>query len=50
MTFSTGLVGVEVSSVSLPKPGPTRPTRLVENVIVMTKGLQERNTTLDGTR
>ena len=34
-TFSTGLVGVEVTSVSIP-------TRPVENVLA-TKGLQDRN-------
>ena len=36
-TFSTGLVGVRVSST---------PTRPVENVVLTTKGLQERNTTV----
>jgi hypothetical protein len=42
-TLSTGLVGVEVSSVSTPT-GP------VENVALTTKALQERNTQLlDGT-
>ena len=41
-TFSTGLVGVEVSSLT--------PTRPVENVLT-TKRLQERNTQqLDGMR
>ena len=35
-TFSTGLVGVEVEETSTP-------TRHVENVILTTKGLQERN-------
>ena len=40
-TFSTGLVGIEVTST---------PTRPVENVVVTTKGLQERNIEmLDGT-
>ena len=54
MTFSTGLVGVKnvilmmkVSSVSwleqLTEESST-PTRPVENAILMTKGLQERNT------
>ena len=35
-TFSTGLVGVEVTST---------PTRPVENVVITTKGLQDRNIT-----
>ena len=39
-TFSTGLVGVEVTSVSDRTSTPTRP---VENVVLTTKGLQERN-------
>jgi hypothetical protein len=37
MTFSTFLLSVEVSSFSWPSP-----TRPVENVVVATKGLQER--------
>ena len=41
ITFSTGLVGVEVTSVN---------TRPVENVVLTTKGLQDRNIQLlDGT-
>ena len=36
-TFSTGLVGVEVTST---------PTRPVENVVITTKGLQDRNNLL----
>jgi hypothetical protein len=39
-TFSTGLVGVEVSSVSW--LGET--SRPIKNVVLTTKGLQERNT------
>ena len=41
-TFSTGLVGVEVTSAT--------PTIPIENVVLTTKDLQERNTQmLDGT-
>ena len=46
-TFSTGLVGVEVSSVSWLgqlKEETSTPTIPVENVVLTTKGLQERNT------
>ena len=47
-TFSTGVVGVEVSSVSW--LGPTTPTRPVEKVVITAKGLQDRNMhILDGT-
>ena len=48
-TFSTGLVGVEVSSVSWlgqKSEETSTPTRPVENVVLTTKGLQERNTQL----
>jgi hypothetical protein len=44
MTFSTGLVGVEVSSVNCPSQETeetTTTTRHVENVILMTKGLRK---------
>ena len=34
LTFSTGLVGVEVTST---------PTRPIENVVITTRGLQDRN-------
>ena len=37
-TFSTSLVRVEVTSVAW-----LGPTRLVENVVITTKGLQDRN-------
>ena len=36
-TLSTGLVGVEVTSVS---------TRPVDNIVIATKGLQDRNTNI----
>ena len=36
-TLSTGLVGVEVTST---------PTRPVDNVVIATKGLQDRNTNI----
>jgi hypothetical protein len=43
-------VGVEVSSVSQETKETSKPTRPVENVVLTTKGLQERNTELlDGT-
>ena len=51
-TFSTGLVGVEVTSVSwLGETEVTStPTRPVENVVITTNGLQDRNIhILDGT-
>jgi hypothetical protein len=38
-TFSTGIVGVEVTSVSTP-------TNPVESVAITTKGLQDRNNKL----
>ena len=46
-TFSTGLVGVEVTSVSWLCPSQeteetSAPTRPVENVVITTKSLQER--------
>ena len=45
-TFSTGLLGVEVTSVSwfgqLTEVTST-PTRPVENVVITSKGLQDRN-------
>ena len=45
-TFSKGLVGVEITSVTEVKTEVTStPTRLVENVIT-TKGLQDRNNLL----
>ena len=44
-TLSTGLVGVEVTSVSW--LGQLTPTRPVDNVVITTKGLQDRN--IDGT-
>ena len=46
MTSSTGLVGVEVSFVcpSQETEETSTPRRPVKNVIIMTKGLQERNT------
>ena len=40
-TLSTGLVGVEVTSVS-----PSTPTRPVDNVVIATKGLQNRKTNI----
>ena len=47
--FSTGLVGVEVTSVRETEVNST-PTRPVENVVMTTKGLQDRNIyILDGT-
>ena len=47
-TFSTGLVGVEVSSVSWigQETEETAPTRPIENVLLTTKSLQEINTTV----
>ena len=45
ITLSTGLVGVEVTSVSwlgLPEVTLT-PTRPVDNVVITTKGLRDRN-------
>ena len=45
MTFSTGLVGFEVSSSQETEETST-PTRPVENVVLTTKGLQERNTSV----
>ena len=54
MTFSTGLVCVEVSSVSWlgqETEETSTPTRPVENVVLTRKGLQKRNTQiLDGTK
>ena len=49
-TFSTGLVGVEVSFWASQETEETlTPTRSVENVVLTTKGLQQRNTQmLDG--
>ena len=51
--LSTGLVGVEISSVSWLRQETeetSTPTRPVEDVVLTTKGLQERNTQLlDGT-
>ena len=48
-TLSTGLVGVEVTSVSwlgqLTEVTST-PTRPVDNVVIATKGLQDRNTNI----
>jgi len=48
ITFSTGLVSIEVTSVSwLQETEVTSiPTRPVENVVITTKGLQDRNTLL----
>ena len=50
-TLSTGLVGVEVTSVScLGQLTVLSVTRPVENVVITTKGLQDRNIhILDGT-
>jgi hypothetical protein len=49
MTFSTGLVGV-ANCPSQEKEQTLTPTRPVENVVLTTKDLQERNTQLlDGT-
>ena len=54
-TFSTGLVGVEVTSVfwfgQLTVNCPNQetevtPTRPVENVVLTTRGLQDRNTNI----
>ena len=48
-TFSTGLVGVEVTSVSCriqETEVTSTPTRPVENVVITTKGLQDRNNLL----
>ena len=43
-TLSTGLVGVEVTSVSwLGTEVTSTPTRPVDNVVITTKGLQDRN-------
>ena len=39
-TLSTGLVGVEVTSVTEVTSTPTRP---VDNVVIAMKGLQDRN-------
>ena len=48
MTFSIDRVGVEVSYVcpSQETEETSTPTRPVENVVLTTKGLQERNTTV----
>ena len=46
-TLSTGLVGVEVTSVSCPSQETevtSTPTKPVDNVVMATKGLQDRNT------
>ena len=50
-TFSTGLMGVEVtSSPSQETEVTSTPTKPVENVVITTKSLQERNKQiLDGT-
>ena len=52
-TFSTDLVGVEVTSVNCPSQETevtSTPTSPVENVVITTKGLQDRNIhILDGT-
>ena len=45
-TLSTGLVGVEVTSVSCPSQETEvtlTPTRPVDNVVITTKGLQDGN-------
>ena len=48
-TLSTGLVGDEVTSVSWLEVTST-PTRPVDNVVITTKGLQDRSIhILDGT-
>jgi hypothetical protein len=45
-TSTTGLVGVEVTSVS----STSSPTRPVDNVVITTEGLQDRNINIiDGT-
>ena len=49
-TFSTGLVGVEVSSWLQDTEETSTTTRPVENVVLTSRCLQERNThPLDGT-
>ena len=48
-TLSTGLVGVEVTSVSYPSQETevtATPSRPVDNVVIATKGLQDRNTNI----
>ena len=45
-TLSTGLVGVEVTSVSWLGQLTVVPTRPVDNVVMATKGLQDRNTNI----
>ena len=47
-TFSTGLVDIKVSSVSVEET--STPTRPVENVVITTKGLQlsQKQQLLDG--
>ena len=48
-TFSTGLVGVEVSSaVDCPSQETEETTRPAENVALTTKDLQERKDNLSG--
>ena len=45
-TLATGVVGVEVTSVSWlgqETEGTSTPTRPVDNVVITTKGLQDRN-------
>ena len=44
-TLSTGLVGVEVTS-DLKSEVTSTPTRPVDNVVIATKGLQDRNTNI----
>jgi hypothetical protein len=49
ITFSTGLVGVEVTSINCPSQETEVtliPTRPVENVVTTTKGLQDRHNLL----
>ena len=52
-TLSTGLVGVEVTCVNYPSQVTevtSTPTIPVDNVVITTKGLQDRNINiLDGT-
>ena len=45
-TLSTGLVGIEVTSVSCPSQETvvtSTPTRTIDNIVITTKGLQDRN-------
>ena len=49
--FSTGFAGVEATSVSWPGPNQetevtSTPAKPVENVVITTKGLQDRNNQL----